>query len=344
MKLHEDGTIISFERAVEEACRLEGMIASLGVTLNMKSTNDEHDVLAVGLSVREHHLSSDTRQPGNQRNRGVNCQYQPRGRRQEGYQQQFSSRVMRCYKCNLITKQFIVRLFKHVEGCMDHAATSQPSPEQQINKMTSDPANQIIVRGICKKVSATFFIDTRSSVSLVSNSFVPSIDLREQIMPTRISITSFSSTASKTYGEIELDVKLAEFQVKHKIIVTDLVDTHFLIGLDLLKTHYINIDIKRRCITSRNGQAPFIQQLRQLKKTHVVRLSKPYTIPANTVMFIKAQIPTLGRDDSSYSGFIEPNIDLLDKGLLLDYSAMCLTEYRTLPLRISNLTDSPVTV
>ena len=44
MKLHEDVTITSFERAVEEACRLEGIRASLGVTSNMESTNDEHGV------------------------------------------------------------------------------------------------------------------------------------------------------------------------------------------------------------------------------------------------------------------------------------------------------------
>ena len=210
--------------------------------------------------------------------------------------------------------------------------------------MSSDPANQIIVRGTCNKVSATLFIDTGSSVSLVSKSFVVSLGLANQIKPTKVSLSSFTANIIKTHGQIELEMELAKYHVKHRMIVTDLVDTHCLIGLDFLKDHQMNIDIARRCITSRNGQASFLQQLRQLKKTCVVRSSKPYTVPANTVMFIKAKAPDLEMGDSSYSGFIEPKVNLLvDQGLLVD-SAMCLTDSKTLPLRLSNLTDAPITV
>ena len=211
--------------------------------------------------------------------------------------------------------------------------------------MSSDPTNQIIVRGTCNKAVATFFIDTGSSVSLASRSFVDSLGLSKQIKPTKVLLSSFTADSIKTHGEIMLDIELAKCHViRHKMIVTDLVDTHCLIGFDFLKNHRMNIDVNRRCITSEDGEAAFLQNPRQLKKTCTVRATKPYVVPANTVMYIKAKAPDLEMDESSYSGFVEPKVNLLlNNGLLVD-SALCLTEGKTLPLRVSNLSDSPVTV
>lgn len=60
-------------------------------------------------------------------------------------------------------------------------------------------------------------------------------------------------------------------------------------------------------------------------------------------MFIKAKIADHDIDGNySFSGFIEPKINLLaDNGLLVN-SSMCLTENRQLPVRIVNLTDAPI--
>ena len=210
--------------------------------------------------------------------------------------------------------------------------------------MRSNPANQIIVRGTCNSSNATFFVDTGSSVSLTSKSFIDSIGLTGKIKKTHVTLSSFTSNVINTHGEIILDINLAHCQVKHRMIITDLVDTHCLIGLDFLKEHQMNIDVTHRCITSKNGKTEFLQESRQLKKTCTLRAIKPYIVPANTVMFIKAKAPDLEMNEGSYSGFVEPKVNmLLNNGLLVD-SALCLTDNKTIPLRLTNLTDSPVTV
>ena len=96
MKLHEDVTITTFERAVEEACRLEGIRASLGMTAHTESTgSDHHDVLAINTSERSHdgdqHGIScmDDRQPKQRKNyRNQHESSQPRG--QGHYQPRFN--------------------------------------------------------------------------------------------------------------------------------------------------------------------------------------------------------------------------------------------------------------
>ena len=98
MKLHEDVTITTFEKAVEEASRLEGIRTSLGVTSQVESTEDDHEVLALDTSDKdgEHNDASENNDRQNSyRNRNQpdytrSQQYQPRAGRQNGYQQRFS--------------------------------------------------------------------------------------------------------------------------------------------------------------------------------------------------------------------------------------------------------------
>ena len=58
VKLHEDVTITTFEKAVEESSRLEGIRASLGMSSTTESTIEEHDVLALSTSETEHNTDN----------------------------------------------------------------------------------------------------------------------------------------------------------------------------------------------------------------------------------------------------------------------------------------------
>ena len=150
-----------------------------------------------------------------------------------------------CYNCNEFKphSKELHSFFKHEEGCMDTSATIQPSQKQKVNIMRSNPANQIIVHGTCNSSNVTFFVDTGSSVSLTRKSFIDSIGFIGKIKKTHITLTSFTSNIIKTNGEIILEINLAHCQVKHLMIIIDLVDTYSLIGLDFLKDHKMNIDV-----------------------------------------------------------------------------------------------------
>ena len=79
---------------------------------------------------------------------------------------------------------------------------------------------------------------------------------------------------------------------------------------------------------------------KQLKRTYTLRATKPYIVPANTVMFIKAEAPDLEMNEGSYSRFLEPKVNMLsNNGLLVD-SPLCLTNNKSTPLSLTSLTDS----
>ena len=191
---------------------------------------------------------------------------------------------------------------------------------------------------------ATFFIDTGSSVSLVSNNYVDCLGLANQITAApNINISSFTSNKIKTYGTIDLPITLANQTTNHRMIVSNLIDTHFLIGMDFLKPNKINIDVTRQCITSPHGNSQFLNRFKQQSKPSPLVSAKTRTIPANTVMFITATVTDFDRDYCS-TGFIEPRINLLtEKGLLID-SSLCYSENKQTPVRVSNLNDIPIQI
>ena len=148
-----------------------------------------------------------------------------------------------------------VLLFKLLRDCAGPAAKSQsPNNKQQRKGPVTqvpppDPQNQIIVRGLCHHKEATFFVDTGSSVSLISKAFVDSLSLTDQILKTKATLTSFTQHTILTYGEITLAANIANCSVSYTFIVTDLVDTTCLLGLPFLMTSNINVDVRRRVLS-----------------------------------------------------------------------------------------------
>ena len=234
-------------------------------------------------------------------------------------------------------------------GCGTDAAYTQPNKQQQQQQQqhvltaTGNKSNQIIIRGKCEDKDATFFVDTGSAVSLVSKCFIDLLGLTDQIERTNVTLSSFTSDRIKTYGELTLEVVVANCRVKHRMIITDLIDSHFLLGLDFLSLHQMNVDVTHRCITSIKGSSKFLPSPKQLQNRSRIKCAKTYTVPASSVMFIKAKTTSSEiLPNYSYSGFVEPKVNLLlDQGLLID-SGMCLTNNKQLPIRIMNLTDSPI--
>ena len=187
---------------------------------------------------------------------------------------------------------------------------------------------------------ASFFVDTGSTVSLVSKSTVQFLNLTDQVVADNVKLTSFTANTIKTYGKVRLKMKLANCHISHEMIVTDLVDTQCLLGMDFLSLNSINIDVTRQCLSTQAGDVKFVKRTTPQTKTSRIKGAKSYTIPANTVMFITAK--AVDYDPTKvFTGFVEPKTAMCDQGLLVD-SALCLTDKNVLPVRVTNLTDSPV--
>lgn len=227
----------------------------------------------------------------------------------------------------------------------DHEkAADQRSPNtyvavNKVEKHNISP-KQIIVRGLCEYRDSTFFVDTGSAVSLISKAFTDHFDLTKHAEPNDIILKSFTSNSIKTYGKLLLNVDIAGCTVKHSFIITSLVDTTCLLGLDFLNEHDININITEQTLSSKNGVSHFLKQPKLLNKKCTVKSTATYCIPPNTVMYIKGKTVT---DRCTYSGFLEPKHNMLQSGLLVQ-SGLCLTSDKKIPVKIMNLTDVPVQV
>ena len=202
-----------------------------------------------------------------------------------------------------------------------------------------------MVLGSCHTVDAMFFVDTGSAVSLVSKSFVDSLGITDRLRQTNFVLSSFTKTVIKTYGEITLNVEVANCRSRSTFVVTDLLDTHALLGMDFLSEHHITIDCPNRCLISDHGSVDFMSPPEPMKCTSIVKSANRVVIQPNTVIFIKgcSRDPSI-RENVTYSGFIEPNGDLLQEKGLWVQSSLCHTDNRRMPVRVANLTDSPVMI
>ena len=233
--------------------------------------------------------------------------------------------------------------FKLLEDCASTAAAAQSMSKQKSlqAKPESNSPTQIIVKGKCGEKASTFFVDTGSSVSLISKAFTDTHGFTGQALKSNLSLKSFTADSIKTYGVLNLPVTIAECSVNQAFVITDLVDTTCLLGMNFLTANHINVDIINQRLTSASGSSPFLKKPSQLLNHSTVKSSAHYSVPPNTVMFITAY--TKDYSNSTGTGFLEPKMSLLESGLLIT-SGLCLTESKKVPVRLINFSDSPVQV
>jgi hypothetical protein len=115
-----------------------------------------------------------------------------------------------------------------------------------------------------------------------------------------------------------------------------------LIGMDLISTHQLNINAKKRVVSSDWGESEFLAGeptpvVRRIK----VRAEKSTVIPAKSVSFVMGDLNGENRADKNkvLSGHFEPYS--AGNGLI-SAEALCHCENNRVPVRIMNLTDEPV--
>lgn len=196
------------------------------------------------------------------------------------------------------------------------------------------------MRGVCEGQSATFFVDTGSAVSLISKHFIDHYGSVKRTKPTSLRLKSFTADNIKTYGEIHLRVVIAKQTTTHRFVVTDLADTHCLLGLDFLQASNVNINVTIQALQSSRGSSPFLKERKQLQEVLAVRSKETVVLPPNTAVFLRAKIAGVN-DNHCYTGFIEPKLSLLASSELMVESSLTHTDGKDLPVKVVNLSDKP---
>ena len=200
----------------------------------------------------------------------------------------------------------------------------------------------VLITGTCKGAKGYFFVDSGSSVSLVSASFVKRMKLEGEVTACSFNLSSFTQNKIPTLGIISLQVSIANRETQHNFIVTELLDTEFLMGHDFLQQKRINLDYEKGQLKLPDGSTtPFMEKPQNVKKSMKIRCNRTTVIPPNTIQYIQGRIP---RTAVNYQGVTEPYCNtMLETGLLFA-NAIVHTEKRLMPLKCINATEEPIVI
>ena len=201
----------------------------------------------------------------------------------------------------------------------------------------------ILVAGSCRGVAAYLFVDSGSAVSLVSTGLVKKLGLQSEIKPCGMVLKSFSQNTVQTRGMIKLPVMIAGTRFNNTFVLTDLLDTEFLIGDDFLRSNKVTLNYNTCRMLLPNGDSvPFTDKPENVTKQIKVRCSKISVIPPNTIQYISGKLQA---KEANFQGLIEPQYKqgIGDTGILFA-RAVVHSDKRIVPLKCVNATDEPITI
>ena len=188
------------------------------------------------------------------------------------------------------------------------------------------------------------FIDCGASVSLVSRGLVDSLGLSSKIQPCSTVLSSFTKNRIPISGQISLQIEVAGLCVGWKFIVTNILESDYLIGLDFLQKNNIVLDMSRNYLVSPLGKAKFINDPKCVERVLKVKSLKTVTIPPNTVshMFCCWQNKNLKQGDKY--GLFSPTDSIAASHQIFLANSIVYSEKNCIPLQIINPNDEPVTI
>ena len=199
----------------------------------------------------------------------------------------------------------------------------------------------MIANGTCYDRKVTNFVDTGSSVSLVSSTFVDYLGVKDKISPTLAKLTSFSQNIVPAIGEIRLRTALAGITTEWTFIVSNLLDTDFLIGADYMKANAISLDMGKGILKTPKGQTSLSNIPGQLRSSVKIKSKKTHTIPPNTVHYILASIPN---QSLNIDGLVQPLNDLTGSTGVMIAPSVVKVGRKGIPIECLNLSDKEVTI
>ena len=150
--------------------------------------------------------------------------------------------------------------------------------------------SKILIIGTCERKNAIIFTDTGSTISLVSPSFIDRLNKFNEVLEDNTILTSFSNNKIRTKGCIYLNISIADADVSHKFIVSDLVQHDFLLGMDVMSKYSLNIDIEQRLIRSPFGETEFIRTPKSISKVHKISCKGTTVVQPNNMHTLKLRL------------------------------------------------------
>ena len=135
-------------------------------------------------------------------------------------------------------------------------------------------------------------LDTGASVSLVSVRLVDILNLNGNIKPTNFLITGLGNKVIPMRGQITLPLTLGTTKVNHTFVVSDNINSEFLIGMDVINKLDMVINVSERKVSMpNNNTVSFMNKPISITKRMKLRCNKTITVPANTAVYLSSKLP-----------------------------------------------------
>ena len=198
------------------------------------------------------------------------------------------------------------------------------------------------MHGFCNNTNASFFVDSGSSVSLVSPLFLSKINLFDQVQTDKTKLSSFTKNNISILGSIQLSISLGGLETDHKFFVSEFVQNDFLVGIDFLDKNRININMQKRQIETQFGQTSFKNMPKTLNKIHKITCHKTINIPPNTVKMVNSSLKMKNKSKNAcFQGLVEPNYKFISNTGVFISSSWSYSTGKKLILQCVNVSEKP---
>ena len=204
----------------------------------------------------------------------------------------------------------------------------------------------MFVEGKINGVPCTILVDTGAAVTIVHRRIWDRGKRTATLENNTSSVVTANGEPLKLLGKTKVVFSLAERELKHNILVTDSITQDCLLGSDFLTAHECVVDLKARKLVMGLLSTPIfhLQVTDQSQAVCRVSMSETMVFRAGEerVCVGNIDIPPLVTIGSA--GVVEPKEGFEERSNLLLARTLVVPDNGCLPVRLANLTESPVTV
>ena len=200
------------------------------------------------------------------------------------------------------------------------------------------------VAGCIHDKSLAFLVDTGSCCTILSKTLLENwpADTRPDLTPVNLHLVTATGESSPFIGKAEVEITLGNQKLLHDVLFAD-VKNDGIIGMDFLTKHQCDMFLSKNHLLLNGEKIPcFRSSVDAIPSCCRIAVTKTIEVPPESETIVMGR--PLDRVDSHSIGVVEATEKFVDRSGLLIAKALVCPETGTVPLRIMNLNNEPVTL
>ncbi|MCG8078443.1 MAG: retropepsin-like domain-containing protein, partial [Candidatus Thiodiazotropha taylori] len=200
------------------------------------------------------------------------------------------------------------------------------------------------VAGFIHDTPFAFLVDTGSCCTILSIKLLerwPQVT-RPNLTPVNLHLVTATGESSPFYGKANVELRLGSQTLIHDVLFAD-VKNDGILGMDFLTKHRCDMFLTKNHLLL-NGEkiACFRSSVDVIPTCSRIAVIETVKVPPECEIIVKGR--PVDRVDEHSIGVLEPTEKFIDRSGLLMAKALVCPEFGTVPLRIMNLKNEPMTL